>query len=426
MDREYDVYPLPDGSKLMVVPFKSRLFSLYLSVPYGLFHAKTHKEFEIAHFLEHLFATLTSKKYPDGKENQRVLNSHGIVFNASTYPYKTTYMYSGLKDGLPVVIDMMIHCYLHFSIDNKIFQQEKRAVLNELMSHMSDPYHVVYDTAHRYLHQKHDVLKDFNYPNRYKSSEALKKEDVLRVYRENYPGVSLFSVSGGGFRPATVKKAFTRLLKKSTNTRCESLQRNFTFFRAASPLKKPLVVRTKGARSTMVNVLWHVDVAWHDHQKQILLGAVNYVMAGDLLGRLFLRLRLEEGLIYSIQGDSQFSEDAADGFFGFSTLVADKNAVKKVISIIVEECEKFRPVSPKELEAMKNTMLYTFEEGMQRNKDVPEYWIQAYYTYILTGKPVPSKKEQLKRIESLSAREVTSFARSLFKPNHRLCILGEP
>lgn len=418
------IHLLPDKSQLMLLPFKSKIFSIYFCVKYGSWDLKTSKDYELAHFLEHLFCEMTSSKYPDGKKNQIMMKNHGIVYNASTYPYRTVYMYEGLNKGVDLVIDMLINAYVGFQIDHQIFLQEKKAVMNELMGHMSDPFHILNDAFQQYMFRDNEVLHNATYPLRYKNSARLTGKEVIDAWKKHYHGKNvLFCIAGGGFDAEIMTKHFTKTLRKVMYNRTEAIP-PVPFYKPARHEK--ITVIMNGTKSTAIRVLWHSNIKWYDYQHTVMLQTLNHLMVGGLLGRLWMRLRMEEGLIYSINGSTQFNDHMEEATYGYETLVEDKEQTKKVIAIITEECESFSKVTKKELESVKNTLLYTFEETAVTSSRHPSDIIENHYKHVLWGVKSKGLKEKKRIMKKITAEQLTAFARSIFIKNARITFLGLP
>jgi len=66
---KYNIETLKNGLKLIRIPNKeTNLILLQIQMKLG-HDLETKKILECGHFIEHLFSTFTSSKYPDGKKN---------------------------------------------------------------------------------------------------------------------------------------------------------------------------------------------------------------------------------------------------------------------------------------------------------------------------------------------------------------------
>ena len=69
MDNKYSTHKLKNGMRILFIPMeKIELMYVQLVVNVGVDDEDVKKNLEAAHFLEHIFSTYTSKKYPDAKK----------------------------------------------------------------------------------------------------------------------------------------------------------------------------------------------------------------------------------------------------------------------------------------------------------------------------------------------------------------------
>ena len=126
------IHKLPDSSRLAILPLKGcKTFALQICVRYGSHDVGAADDYELAHFLEHLFAPLPSTRYPSTQINEKEFGYKGIVYNATTSPESTIYEYYGMSEHLDYILKRVLHAYTDFAIDS-VFEKEKRAIMNEL------------------------------------------------------------------------------------------------------------------------------------------------------------------------------------------------------------------------------------------------------------------------------------------------------
>ena len=213
MDRDFTVHDLPDTSRLLMIPMpKCKTFTLHMSTRYGSHNVKTKKDYETAHFLEHLVAELTSKKFPHSKENKQEMAKRGISWNAFTQNDKTVYIYKGLSIHLKFVLKMLFHAYHDFLIDPEIFEQERKAVRNELKAYMSNPNHELRELLNTFLFQDNEIIRDMKLQTEYENVANTTQQQLMDIWNVNYHGDSILFAIAGGFDPTTILKSFTKYL----------------------------------------------------------------------------------------------------------------------------------------------------------------------------------------------------------------------
>ena len=125
---------LKNGLKLLFIPMgKIEMVHIELKVLCGWEHENKYT-LESAHFLEHMLAKFTSKQYPDGKFNKYQLGKFGIHSNAMTTSQITSYLLEGNVKHFDFMLDLMLNSYKNFVIDDDIFEQERSAIVQELLT----------------------------------------------------------------------------------------------------------------------------------------------------------------------------------------------------------------------------------------------------------------------------------------------------
>ena len=133
---------LSNGIKVIEVVDKSaQLLYVSLSLNVGSdLETYDDNNVEIAHFLEHIFATFTSKKYPSALKNNALFASLGVYVNASVIDKRSNYILKIPKEHFSRVLDIVYHSIKSFTVDPKIFSQEKNAIKEELNDILNDTW----------------------------------------------------------------------------------------------------------------------------------------------------------------------------------------------------------------------------------------------------------------------------------------------
>jgi predicted Zn-dependent peptidase len=99
MDAKITTYTLKNGIKVLIVPLKTKLTFLSVSILLGSRHEKN-GEGNLTHYYEHLLARITSKKYKDYKYIGNEISKRGGDTNAYVSEYE---------------LILFIHCLLYTS-----------------------------------------------------------------------------------------------------------------------------------------------------------------------------------------------------------------------------------------------------------------------------------------------------------------------
>ena len=422
MDQAYEVHKLPDGSSLMTIAMEDcQTFDVRMYVKYGSLHVNSRGDYEVAHFLEHLVATLPSVRYPSSRRNKRLLQKKGIKYNATTVRRWSIYHYMGMKHHMDYVLSLLLACYLDFKVDDREFDQEKRAVLNELKGKMSDPSHVLYEKVSEILYSKSPLIAGHTLRLRYQNASRLELHDVLSSWKSYYRGTNILFVVSGGFETSKVVSFFMRHITKRPVV-SPRMPPSGRFLWNKGPLTSSVIV--PAGKNTKVWVLWTMPFTYSDHIKCVYLDLVGDLMLG-LSGRLMRLLRTKLGYVYSILRYETNDEDNRL-CFGFSTQVDDSEKVDETVKLITGELEEMSKIRQGEVVALKNKAEYRHERETQEGRGSPTFWAYEYALDELMGFPPLGPTERMKIIRSVTSSDLYEVVKKSFVSKNRVVLIGLP
>lgn len=404
----------------MLVPMEGcKTFALQMCVRYGFSHVEKKEDYEIAHFLEHMFAFLTSQRYPDAHQNQATFSRLGIWSNAYTHPYKTVYVFRGLRIHLPKILCMLLHAYTSFRVDSTTFEQEREAVINELTSHLSNPTYIVGETIDKHLNKFDEALYGMTLATEIDNTRKLTQERLMEKYAEHYSGPSVLFCIAGGFDPAGIQRRFARRIVEKRR----SLSRTrppVPFCSEPAQLRVPL----KASKTTRISVTWTMKLSWKDYPRATILKVLDCILTDGLDSRLYQLLRTKMGAVYGIRGDWAFNE-AEEVMYCLMCDVEASSKVDAVLKAILTECECMKPITQEELESTQNSVRFVMEENNQKAMS-PAFWLQAYADPILFNEKPLSRKQYTAIIANMQKEDITAMAKSLFRKSTRVVVIGVP
>ena len=127
------------GLKVIQVnrPKNPKLIYVHFEVGVGS-DIETKNELEICHFLEHLFVSLTSDKFPDSVKNREIMAKHNISYLANL-GQKILLMNIHLKKHFGIFLTMLINALVNFRVDSKIFKKEQASIIEEINELIESP-----------------------------------------------------------------------------------------------------------------------------------------------------------------------------------------------------------------------------------------------------------------------------------------------
>lgn len=422
MDRDFAVHDLPDHSRLLLIPMEDcKTFTLYMVTRFGSNDVDSKEEYENAHFLEHMFAPLTSKKFSQTKENTNELARNGISWNAYTYPDRTVYEYKGLKKYLKKMINMLVHAYNDFVMDDKVFLQEKKAVMNELKGYMSNPRRTFYEVIDSYLYQKNEVLSKMTLETEYENTIKTTPQQLMKAWKKYYHGRYVLFALAGKFDSNKVLNFFKKSIKPSTSMPPIVIRDN-TFYKSNKAVEMSIPV--KAIKTTMIRVSWVLDISKNDEEAMIYLQVLTELLCAGFDSRLYKKLRGELGIVYGVQ--CSFASNESQTILTISTQVEDPSNKRLATDTILDTIEtNFLPVTNDEMDIIKNSFTFKLEESHQRAL-YPDFWLESYYSDILFEKPVFTHQQYYDFFVKVKAEDITKLVRKEVKNQNRIVFYGVP
>jgi predicted Zn-dependent peptidase len=156
----------------------------------------------VSHFLEHLVIEKSSE-YVDPLELKKAFVRKGILTNAWTWMAETHYYFLASKRNISKGFDLYIDALLHPLFTDKMVNDEKGTILEELGARKNDPEYILYEKLKRML------FKNTTYSNRglgtAKSIKEMTKEKLLDYYNQFYVANNIHFLSMGCMKFEEVK-----------------------------------------------------------------------------------------------------------------------------------------------------------------------------------------------------------------------------
>lgn len=318
-----------------------------------------------------------------------------------------------LTEHLPVVLARGFECVLEPAFAGSELDEARRITLADLEAELDDPGHLAYRTMVRLLYGKHPHGRDL------RGSPAtlarLQPDALARHFHRHYPLERGVLALAGELELDAVLEQLDAIVRASTHAT------------ARPRAKPPRVPAPKWPSRPLERVLER-----EREQGQIVIGFPGLALGdaripaldvlctvlGGQAGRLFERLREREGLVYQV-GCS--SGEHLDG--GHVVLFAAASQDKLDAALTAIEAELTRvvaePISARELRGAKQWLLGQFESGMQRRGRVASRLVFGEVHGLGTNHHLHYPE----RVAAVTATDVLTLARSLFRPKRRVTCL---
>jgi predicted Zn-dependent peptidase len=378
------------------------------------------KYLELGHFLEHLFVSLTSTKYPNSKANRELFSTNSIGFSASVGTKNTMYEFSLDKSQLYMFLDILVHGIFDFKVDKEIFENEKNSILeelNELIDDISYPLETHTDTM-IYKHNYREIPQKMRLANTRRMNPSDVQNYWSRFYRLPYMVLAIYGSVDINTLVDKIDKLSYGIVGKNMVKHLHNHQNLTHLYKEFSLNNESRILFTKKMDNiSTIKINWRIDMnAFSDDYYK--LYCIDNLLISDLNSLLLKKLRGDEGLIYDIE--SHFSIDEFQNnlsFYFFQTTVASRK-VLKVIESFMEVIDYItnNKIKVKNYEKFLNNQKHIM---LERNEMLDYSDILTNYAkYVLYNKKILTQKHEDKKYVEVSREDIIVTAKKIFNTNN--------
>ena len=399
------------GLRILVWPMKeTKTVSVLVFVGVGSRY-ETKDLMGIAHFLEHMLGKGTRKR-PDALSIASEIDAVGGEFNGFTGTEYTLLYVKLPADEVLLAVDVLSDIICNSKLDEEHIEVEKGVILQEINHLLDTPSQYVLELYQSLLYGDHPLGWDIATSR--EVLPRLNRERLANLWRNCYTPDNMVVAVAGKMDPrkviSWVKNYFgSSSGKKSTTWVPVKENQTEPAFRVLSR-KTDQTHICLGVR-TFINVL---------HPDRYVLEVLNTILGGCMSSRLFIKIREEMGLVYSIGSGMQTLLDTGNLSVEAGT---DGRKVGEVIGAILGEFHRLREslLEPDELQRAKNYIKGKIVMGLENSEGL------AYFLgkqELLQGRIRPVE-EIMDEIEKVSREDIRRVSKNIFQQkNLNLALLG--
>lgn len=367
-------------------------------------------EYGVSHFLEHL-PFKGSAKRPTAKQIAEEIDGVGGIMNAYTSEDHTCYYVKLPSQHFALAFDVVADMVSAPLFEAKQIERERQVILEEIKMYKDDPARLVYDLVGDLLWPT-DVLRT-NVIGTEQSINAISRDQVIDYYKSLYAaGNMLISVAGDIKHDAVVAKAkeYFDQLKSSPD-------------RAFAPTKGGISEQISNILSQDTNQT-HLILAARapelESDEDMPMRVLAAILGGSMSSRLFLNVREQKGLAYSVHASNHAFVDSGKIEI-YAGVNRDKTA--QALEAIREEVDRIRDqaVDKDELVRVKEQFRGRMIMAQENNATVAD---SQGTQMILTGKA--RRLEQIiAQIDAVTSDDILAVAKKYLQPGClRLAMIG--
>ena len=373
----------------------------------------------ISHFIEHMLFK-GSPKYPSYLDISKTFDANGISFNAFTAKDMTAYHYKFLAtdENMDIICRITADMIFHPLMREKEIASERNVIIQEMKDDEDDIDEWINDKIESSIIAGHPLANPII--GNLTTLHDTGRQELLDYHSEYYRRDNLVIALSGNIRPsflamlnkyfspsqaskqgrkndfhpipATNQRASTLIpyVDKNLRTTIEcfdkSLKQDYVF----------IIFKTRGVIDPLIN-----------HYKLL-----ANILGGNMSSRLFVRIREQLGLVYSIKcGMTNYEEM---GYFAITTQNENKTTLECLRNIFLElDKIKSHEVPAPELVANKKN----YSDIFITNFDDIEYENEYYAKQVLFNLPLEPGTKRIEKIQAITAPELLETAKGLFDYN---------
>lgn len=374
----------------------------------------------IAHFFEHMVFKGT-KNYPTAPVLAATVDGVGAGFNAFTSREYTGYYVKAASEHLELALDVVSDLLLTPQLRQTDIDREKGVIIEEMNMYTDSPsrhIQILFDQMFFAGSQlAHNIIGNK------KTVSSIKRADFLSFLSDWYGLGNMLVILAGDAkvidRPQTlelVERHFNKKTKKRTLKKVP----------VKSSLKGNPISADKLKLEYRKTQQAHFVLGWPGIKRQdkdrYALSLLSVILGGNMSSRLFNEVREKRGLCYYVRSDLDVFHDS--GVFGASAGV-DQSRVEEALKVTVGEFTDLasgeKKITSKELQQAKDYLAGKMVLGFEDSEAVAQYFGMRQ----LLSDKIETPEELLKKIKTVTLRQVQAVAKRLIKPGEmRLAIIG--
>jgi len=352
----------------------------------------------ISHFLEHMFFK-GSKKYPNTLVLASALDALGCEFNAFTSKEYTGYFVKAATNKLNKALDILGDMMLNPRLDTKEIKREKGVIIEELNMYQDNPMMHINDVLENCLYG--DSPAGWDTIGTKENINSFKRSNFVDYLKKQYGSESTNLILTGSLKKQDIEKGIDILKKMNQGKFQEQALTD-------DSQKKPKI---KAVFKNIDQVVLALAVRTFpiNHQEEIAVRLLAFILGGAMSSRLFISLRERKGLAYYVKTGTEFYLDS--GYLNTQAGVPTEKT-QQAIKIILAEYRRLKnnPVSQKELKKAKDTLEGRITLEMEASDNLANW----YGHQVVSRSKIMSPLAFLNRIRKITPSDLQATARHIF------------
>ncbi len=400
---------LDNGLRIITAPSEgTKAITLLILVGAGS-RFETEEERGTAHFLEHMFFK-GADRFKNAQEVSKAIDGVGGDFNAFTGKEYAGYYVKVMAEKKEIAFDLLSDMMLNSKFDQSEIDKEKGVIIEELNMYEDMPtYKVGWDFEQLMFDGNPMALDQIGLPKVINNMTTAKFKDYQQALYT--PENTVITVSGNITPEESEKLVEQYFTFPHTKKSREGIPFEYS---ELSP------VRIREKKTEQAHLIIGYPAYDRNHEKRYAESILSVLLGGNMSSRMFLKIREERGLCYSVSCSTDRYTDC--GTFSTRAGVA-LDRVEEAVEAICREYDRVLTDIPtaEEVQDAKNFLKGKIVMRMEDSEEVASF----LGSQALLQDEAQTLDEYFAKIDAVTHQEVLEAAQEIFDKSRRsMTIIG--
>jgi predicted Zn-dependent peptidase len=408
----YQTTLLPNGLRVATDSMADvESLSLGLWVPVGTRHENNRQE-GVAHLVEHMMFKGTKTR--SARQLSTAIEKNGGMMNAHTSREETAYYVRILPEDTELGLTLLADMLFHSTCEPALLDRERDVIIQEIGRDHDTPEDHIYDEVNAVAFPGQPLGRSIL--GRAEVIAKLPRQSVLDYIKRHYHPRHMVLAAAGKIDHGKLCALASVHFPLMHGKKSQPLAVSSRYVGGRRHIKKD-------CEQTHLMLAYPAPGYAHKKasaEKDIYTASVlAMILGGGAASRLFLKIREERGLVYSIQAFLSPYEDV--GLLGIAA-GTDPAKLAKVLPLIRKELRAIadKGVSAAELKRAKASlradMLMGQESVMRRTEQLATHWLRYGH--------VPDMAKALRRLEAVTVVDVRAMMKMMLRAKETCVTIG--
>jgi predicted Zn-dependent peptidase len=374
----------------------------------------------ISHFIEHMLFKGTKNRETSKNISNGIYN-YGAEFNATTSHESTSYYVKINTDYIEKAIDILSDMLYNSLFESAEITKEKKVVISENKKDRSYPTRILDKMMTSLIFKKTNLSYDIGGFD--KDINDLTRNKIMKYFTTFYKPSNIIIAISGNYNYTNKKMVnilnqyfgqkinYINIPKK---IKTQNIKYNFVKYSDFLNKQKTFQYIHKIKSLSQAYISIGFPCFNTKSKKSYTMDVISNILGGNMSSRLFIKLRENKGLIYTVSSSNDEYSDVGAFTIDCGTF-GDEKSILQCIDIILNELHnlKHEIVQTTELSNNKNYINGNFLIGLEDSMVVADY---NTHNLLFKNKLV-SYKETKKYINDVTSKKIKEISNEIFKQN---------